>query len=106
MVNQLTSGEWARTSITSPLWGSLRETYVEFNLEPRTVVRNIGYGPFSLFVHGPLRLPGGFAWGMLGHGTRAHSPNEYFVIEGNDKVYGLRECEKSFASVLYRFAYK
>jgi acetylornithine deacetylase/succinyl-diaminopimelate desuccinylase-like protein len=104
MVNQLTSGEWARTSITSPLWSSLRETYLEFNLEARTVVRNIGYGPFSLFIHGPLHLPGGFAWGMLGHGTRAHSPNEYFVIEGNDKVYGLRECEKSFASVLYRFA--
>ena len=104
-VTLLTSGEWARTSIKSPLWSSLRDTYNEFGLQPRTVVRNIGYGPFSLFVHGPLELPGGFAWGMLGHGTRAHSPNEYFVIEGNEKVYGLRECEKSFASVLYRYSH-
>ena len=103
-ITQLTAGEWARTSINSPLWKSLRETYLDFGLEPKTVVRNIGYGPFSLFCHGPLKLPGGFAWGMLGHGTRAHSPNEYFVIEGNEKVHGLAGCEKSFASILYRYA--
>ncbi len=103
-ITQLTSGEWARTSINSPLWRALRETYQSFNHEPKTVVRNIGYGPFSLFCHEPLNLRGGFAWGMLGHGTRAHSPNEYFVIEGNDKVHGLAGCEKSFASILYRYA--
>lgn len=103
-VTQLTEGEWARTSVKSPLWSALRDTYLDFGIQPRTVVRNIGYGPFSLFVHGPLHLPGGFAWGMLGHGTRAHSPNEYFVIEGNDKVHGLAGCEKSFASILYKYA--
>ena len=103
-ITQLTSGEWARTSIINPLWRALRQTYHSFGLEPKTVVRNIGYGPFSLFCHDPLNLPGGFAWGMLGHGTRAHSPDEYFVIHGNDKVYGLAECEKSFASILYNYA--
>lgn len=103
-VKQIASGEWARTSIKSPLWKSLRDTYYEFGIEPRTVVRNIGYGPFSLYVHGPLELKDGFAWGMLGHGARAHSPNEYFVIEGNEKVFGLAVCEKSFASILYRYA--
>jgi acetylornithine deacetylase/succinyl-diaminopimelate desuccinylase-like protein len=105
-VTQLTAGEWARTSIKSPLWGALKDTYLNFGVNPMTVVRNIGYGPFSLFVHEPLKLKGGFAWGMLGHGTRAHSPNEYFVIEGNDKVYGLAGCEKSFASTLFRYAEK
>ncbi len=103
-VTQLAKGEWARTSLKSSLWVSLSETYESFGITPKKVLRNIGYGPFSLFVHGPLYLKDGFAWGMLGHGTRAHSPNEYFVIEGNDKVHGLAGCEKSFASVLYRYA--
>lgn len=103
-ITQLTSGEWARTSINSPLWKALNTTYQSFGHIPKTVVRNIGYGPFSLFCHEPLNLEGGFAWGMLGHGTRAHSPDEYFVIEGNEKVHGLAGCEKSFASILYRYA--
>jgi acetylornithine deacetylase/succinyl-diaminopimelate desuccinylase-like protein len=103
-ITQLTSGEWARTSINSPLWKALRQTYESFGHTPKTVVRNIGYGPFSLFCHEPLNLHGGFAWGMLGHGTRAHSPDEYFVIEGNDKVHGLAGCEKSFASILSHYA--
>ena len=102
-VRTVTVGEWARTSVKSPLWRSLRETYEAFGLKPRVHVRNIGYAPFSLFSGDPLHLPGGFAWGMLGHGTRAHSPDEYFVVEGNGKVLGLAECEKSFASVLYRY---
>ena len=101
---QITSGEWARTSIKSPLWQAIRQTYESYHLMPLTVVRNIGYGPFSLFCHEPLNLKGGFAWGMLGHGTRAHSPNEYFVIEGNEKVYGLADCEKGFATILYNYA--
>ena len=105
-VTQLDGGEWARTSVRSPLWQAVRSTYESFGLHPKTVVRNIGYAPFSLFCHEPLNLPGGFAWGMLGHGTRAHSPNEYFVIEGNDQVHGLAGCEKSFASILYRYAGK
>ena len=103
-ITQLTSGEWARTSINSPLWRALRQTYERFGLKPKTVVRNIGYAPFSLFCHEPLNLSGGFAWGMLGHGMRAHSPDEYFVIEGNDKVHGLADCEKSFVSTLYNYA--
>ncbi len=105
-IRQLTIGEWARTTINSPLWRSLRETYEQFGLKPRVHVRNIGYAPFSLFSGEPLHLPGGFAWGMLGHGTRAHSPDEYFVIEGNGSVHGLPECEKSFASILYRYKEK
>lgn len=103
-VKQLDGGEWARTSINSPLWKAVRSTYESLGLNPKVLVRNIGYAPFSLFCHEPLNLPGRFAWGMLGHGTRAHSPDEYFVIEGNETVHGLAGCEKSFASILYNFA--
>ena len=42
--------------------------------------------------------------GGLGHGGRAHAIDEYFVIEGNDKVYGLAGAEKGFATILYNYA--
>ena len=35
---------------------------------------------------------------------RAHSPNEYFVIEGYEKVCGLTAFEKGFATILYNYA--
>jgi acetylornithine deacetylase/succinyl-diaminopimelate desuccinylase-like protein len=105
-IRDITGGEWARTSIKSSLWSSISETYESFGLKPRIDVRNIGYAPFSLFTNTPLNLPGGFGYGMLGHGTRAHAPNEYFVMEGNSVVKGLRECEKSAAGILCRYATK
>lgn len=37
-------------------------------------------------------------------GGRAHSPDEYLVIEGNDKVAGLADAEKSFVDILYAYA--
>ena len=105
-VKQLDGGEWARTSIKAPIWQAVKSTYESFGLKPKTAVRNIGYAPFSLFSQDPLYLPGGFAWGMLGHGTKAHSPDEYFVIEGNETVRGLASCEKSFTSILYKYSEK
>ena len=105
-VTQLTRGEWARTSPRAPIWQAIKEMYDSFGVESRLEVRNPGYAPFSLFSQEPLNLPGGFGWGMLGHGDRAHAPDEYFVIEGNEKVLGLAGAEKSFVSVLYNYAAK
>ena len=36
----------------------------------------------------------------------AHAANEYFVIEGAGKVYGMAGAEKSIATVLYNYAGK
>jgi hypothetical protein len=55
-----------------------------------------------MFNRGPLYLP--FCDGGLGHGGRAHSPDEYFVIEGNNKVAGLAGCEKSYVAILDAYA--
>jgi acetylornithine deacetylase/succinyl-diaminopimelate desuccinylase-like protein len=41
-----------------------------------------------------------FIMGGLGHGGRAHSPNEYATIEG------MRLFERSVAAFLQRFAEK
>ena len=39
-----------------------------------------------------------------GHGGNAHAANEYFVIEGAGKVYGMAGAEKVHASIFYNFA--
>ena len=45
------------------------------------------------------------AGGAAGHGGMAHAANEYFVIEGAGKVYGMAGAEKSVATILYNFAH-
>jgi hypothetical protein len=52
-------------------------------------------------------LPGiPIAAGGAGVGGRAHAANEYYVIEGAGKVYGLAGAEKAVAAVLYAYAGK
>lgn len=41
-----------------------------------------------------------------GHGGRAHSANEYYVIEGAGRVYGMAGAEKAVATFLYAYAGK
>jgi acetylornithine deacetylase/succinyl-diaminopimelate desuccinylase-like protein len=64
--------------------------------------------PAYVFAGEPLKLP--IIGGALGHGDRAHSPNEYYVIEGvkgrYGRVYGLAGAEKSMATILYNYAGK
>jgi hypothetical protein len=59
-----------------------------------------------VFAGEPLKLP--IIGAALGHGGRAHSPNEYYVIEGTNgrygRVYGLAGAEKSMATILYNYA--
>jgi len=42
--------------------------------------------------------------GGAGHGGRAHAANEYYVIEGAGKVYGMAGAEKTAATIIYNFA--
>ena len=51
----------------------------------------------------PVSMP--IAGGAAGHGGMAHAANEYFVIEGAGKVYGMAGAEKSVATILYNFAH-
>ena len=45
------------------------------------------------------------AAGELGNGGRAHAANEYYIIEGAGKTYGLAGAEKSTASIMYNFGH-
>ena len=42
--------------------------------------------------------------GGAGNGGRAHAANEYYVIEGAGKVYGMAGAEKAVATLVYAYA--
>jgi acetylornithine deacetylase/succinyl-diaminopimelate desuccinylase-like protein len=63
-----------------------------------------GYWPAYLFAGNPINIP--ITGGMAGSGGNAHAANEFYVIEGAGKVYGMAGAEKSVATVLYNFAGK
>jgi acetylornithine deacetylase/succinyl-diaminopimelate desuccinylase-like protein len=69
-----------------------------------------GAWPGYLFTNGkqgdpetvPLGLP--IAGGSAGYGGRAHAANEYWLIEGAGKIYGMAGAEKSIVDELYNYA--
>ena len=52
----------------------------------------------------PVSMPIGM--GGAGHGGNAHAANEYYIIEGAGKVYGMAGAEKVAATIIYNFAGK
>jgi len=69
-----------------------------------------GAWPGYLFTNGKQGDPGTtplgleIAGGSAGYGGRAHAANEYWVIEGAGKVYGMAGAEKSIVDELYNYA--
>ena len=95
--------EWSKTSTRTNIVQAILKAYKRFGREPSEIWPfNPGSAPQYLYTRGPLYVPA--CHGGLGHGGRAHSPDEYFVVDGNEKVEGLAGCEKSFVAVLYEFA--
>ena len=78
-------------------------TYRGLGSEPRLWPRSAGSWPGYLFTNAPLGLPAGH-FGM-GHGTGAHAPDEYYLIEStHPKVRGLDGAIASFVEYLYALA--
>lgn len=77
--------------------------YKRAGIDPVMLPRNAGSWPGYVFTGDPLRLPAGH-FGM-GHGSGAHAPDEYYLIESaNPKVAGLDGAVQSFAEYLYELA--
>jgi acetylornithine deacetylase/succinyl-diaminopimelate desuccinylase-like protein len=75
-------------------------TYRKLGADPQLWPRSAGSWPGYLFTTPPLSLPAGH-FGM-GHGTGAHAPDEYYLIESsNPKVQGLDGAVASFVEYLY-----
>ena len=78
-------------------------TYRKLGVDPQLWPRSAGSWPGCVFTEPPLSLPAGH-YG-LGHGTGAHAPDEYYLIESNNpKVQGLDGAVASFVEFLYALA--
>ena len=77
--------------------------YRRSGIEPILWPRNAGSWPGYVFTGEPLRLPAGHFG--LGHGSGAHAPDEYYVIESsNPKVQGFDGATRSFVEYLAEVA--
>ena len=91
------------TSADSALIKAQGATYKEFGIDPLLWPRNAGSYPGYVFTGEPLKLAAGHFG--LGHGSGAHAPDEYYVIESiNPKIQGFDGAIMSFVEYLYELA--
>lgn len=77
--------------------------YRAAGIEPIFWPRRGGSWPGYVFTGEPLKLPAGHFG--IGHGMRAHAPDEYFLVESqNPKVSGLDAAVRSYVDYLYAIA--
>ena len=77
--------------------------YRRSQIDPIVLPRNAGSWPGYVFTGDPLRLPAGHFG--LGHGSGAHAPDEYYLIESaTPKVQGLDGAVRSYVEYLYEVA--
>ncbi len=89
-----------QTSANTKLIQAQMATYKKLGQDPLLWPRSAGSWPGYIFTNAPLSLPAGHFG--LGHGTGAHAPNEYYLIDStNPKVSGLDGAVGSFVEYLY-----
>jgi acetylornithine deacetylase/succinyl-diaminopimelate desuccinylase-like protein len=77
--------------------------YRAAGIEPVLWPRLGGSWPGYIFTGAPLNLPAGHFG--LGHGARAHAPDEYYLIDSkNPKLLGFDAAVKSYVDFLYEVA--
>ena len=92
-----------QTDPDSRFFKAVLATFTKLGTAPLVVPRSPGSWPGYRFTSPPLSLPaGGFG---LGHGTGAHAPDEYYLIDSkNPKIAGLDGATASFVEFLYAIA--
>jgi len=88
------------TPASASLIQSQIAVYRREGIDPVLSPRNAGSYPGYVFTDAPLSLAAGHFG--LGHGSGAHAPDEYYVIESaNPKVQGYDGAVMSFVEYLY-----
>jgi len=91
------------TSPETRLIRAQAQVYERSGIKPILWPRSGGSWPGYVFTGAPLKLPAGHFG--LGHGQRAHAPDEYYLIESSDpKLYGLDAAVGSFVDYLFELA--
>jgi acetylornithine deacetylase/succinyl-diaminopimelate desuccinylase-like protein len=88
------------TSVHTPFIQAQIAVMKKAGIDPIILPRSAGSWPGYVFTNAPLSKPaGGFG---LGHGSGAHAPDEYFVVESsNPKVQGMDGATMAFVEYLY-----
>lgn len=91
------------TPANAPLIQAQVNVLKQAGIDPVMWPRNAGSYPGYIFTGAPLHLASGHFG--LGHGSGAHAPDEYYVIEStNPKVEGYDGATMSFVRYLYELA--
>jgi acetylornithine deacetylase/succinyl-diaminopimelate desuccinylase-like protein len=91
------------TAADSALIRTSVAVYRRAGIDPIMMPRLAGSWPGYVFTGDPVRLPAGHFG--LGHGSGAHAPDEYYVIESkNPKVQGMDGATRSYVEYLYELA--
>ncbi len=91
------------TSADAPLIKAQVAVYKRGGIDPIILPRSAGSWPGYIFTGDPLHLAAGHFG--LGHGSGAHAPDEYYVIEStNPKVQGIDGAIQSYVKSLYQLA--
>jgi acetylornithine deacetylase/succinyl-diaminopimelate desuccinylase-like protein len=93
----------AQTSVDAPLVHAAISVFRKYGHTPTVSPRLAGSAPFYQFTQ-RLGLP--LVFSGLGHGSGAHAPNEYMLIEPNagSRVVGLAGIEKAYVDLLFALA--
>jgi len=79
------------------------KVYEQAGIKPILWPRLAGSWPGYVFTGEPLKLPAGH-FGLC-HGSRAHAPDEYYLIEPSDpKLHGLDTAVRAFVDYLHELA--
>jgi hypothetical protein len=77
--------------------------YRRGGIDPVVLPRSAGSWPGYVFTGDPLRLPAGHFG--LGHGSGAHAPNEYYVVDSkNPQVQGMTGAVRSYVDYVFELA--
>ncbi len=88
------------TAASAPLIQAQLSVLKRAGIDPVMWPRNAGSYPGYVFTGEPLKLASGHFG--LGHGSGAHAPDEYYVIEStNPKIQGYDGAVMSFVEYLY-----
>ncbi len=91
------------TAATAPLIQAQVAVLKRTGIDPVLWPRNAGSYPGYVFTGAPLHLAAGHFG--LGHGSGAHAPDEYYVIESsNPNLQGYDGAVMSFVEYLYELA--
>lgn len=91
------------TPADAALIRAMTAVYKRDGIDPVMLPRSAGSWPGYVFTGDPLHLAAGHFG--LGHGSGAHAPDEYYVIESkNPQIQGIDGAVRSFVSYLYELA--